>query len=343
MFSVGGQRVTNTGGGSELPAPGSVPGSYPANHAAIQYTDCVTPTFVSGWARFQRPINDAGSDYQYAMPGARMRFSSNAPSASVDLRWNGLITRTDARNLIGHIYVDGVRYGDFQTPSPVNTVTQSTVFINMGTSATRLYEIILPYADGVEFGQVKVDPAYTVTSPSSRTGQLMVCLGDSITQGFKASDLRRTWPFLLASAKGFRCLNMGYGGRVTVPSDGTIVAGLSPDLITVLLGTNDYLNQVDTATYKANLKQLLINIHAVNSSVPIYLSAPIPTTVSKPIPFSSYEPIAGQVKTELAYAQIVGVSNGSLITNTATQLDADGIHPNDAGHAQMAAGWGAVM
>lgn len=342
MMAFGSQRVVASDGGSELPTPADTPGLYGADNAAIEYTDCVTPDFVNGWARFTRPIAD-GSDYRYAMPGARMRFQSDAPTVYVRLRWNGLITRTDARNLIGHIYIDGSFSSDFQTPAGINVVTTNTLTISPGTSASRLYEIVLPYADGVEFGTVQVDPAYTVSAATPRSGDLMVCLGDSITQGFSVTDVRRSWPFLLAAAKGFRCINMGFGGRLTVPGDGTAAANLSPDLITVLLGTNDFLNQIAVATYKSNLKQLLTNIHAVDPNVPVYISAPIPTTQTRTIPFSDYTPVAGACISELGYSQLTGVANSALITNTATQLQADGVHPNDTGAAQMAAGWGAAI
>lgn len=343
MFFLGAQRAIASAGGSEYPPPGSTPGSYAANNAAIAYTDCVAPTFVNGWARFRRPIDDAGSDYQYAMPGARQRFRSTAPSVTAKLRWNGLITRTDARNLIGHVFVDGVFNRDFQTPAAINAVTEGALVLNMGTSADRLYEIILPYADGVEFGEIQIDPAYAVTAAAARTGPLMVCLGDSITQPFLATDVRRGWPFLLAQARGYRCINMGYGGRVAVPGDGTIVANLNPDLITVMLGRNEFLSQIDPATYKANLKALLMNIHAVKPTVPVCVSAPISTTATRTIPYSSYEAVAGQCITELGYSQLIGVDKATLITNTATQLGPDGIHPNDAGNAQMKTGWNAAI
>ncbi|UPK31815.1 SGNH/GDSL hydrolase family protein [Bradyrhizobium sp. 186] len=346
MFSMGAQRVRAAGGGSEIPPPAPTPGVYLANDPAISYSDCSAPSFVNGWARFVRPMDDSGGglgpNYRYCMPGARQRFRSNAPLVQVQLRWNGLVTRADARNLIGHVFVNGAFVQDFQTPAPINTVTTATVPINMGSSADRLYEIILPYGDGVEFGLVQVDPAYTVTAAAPRTGRVMVNLGDSITQGFWSTDTRRAWWFLLAQSKGFRTINMGSGGRLTVSDDGTAAANLAPDLITVLLGTNDYLNQIPVATYKANLKQLLININAISPSVPVYISAPIPTTQTRPIPFSDYAVVAGQCIAELGYSQLHGVNNGTLITDTATQL-LDGVHPNDAGSVQTAAGWGAAI
>lgn len=342
MLGISAQRVRGGNVASELPPPGAHPGSYPANDPAISYSDCVAPTFVNGWARFQRPIADPGSDYQYCMPGARHRFMSNAPSVSVQLRWNGLVTRTDARNLIGHVFVDGVFVQDFQTPAGINVVTTGAVVITMGSSTNRLYEIILPYADGVEFGGVEVDPTYVVTAAPPRTGPLMVCLGDSITQGFLSTDTRRSWPFLLAQAKGFRCINLGYGGRQTVPSDGTAAANLNPDRITVLLGMNDFLGQRPVADYKADLKQLLMNIHAVAPTVPVYVAGVTLSTTVLSIPYANYKAVAGQVISELGYSQLVGVNTATLIPD-ASKLMPDGVHPNDAGEASMAAGWGAVI
>ncbi|WP_051052541.1 SGNH/GDSL hydrolase family protein [Bradyrhizobium liaoningense] len=341
MFYFGAQRVVATGGGSELPPPGVTPGLYAANDPAIAYTDCVVPSFVNGWARFQRPIADTGSDYQYCMPGARQRFKSIAPTVNVSLRWNGLVTRTDARNLIGHVFVDGVHNRDFQTPGAVNQVLTSVLTLNMGTVADRLYEIILPYADGVEFGQIQVDPAYTITAAAPRSGPLMVCLGDSITQGFLATDVRRGWPFLLAAAKGYRCINLGYGGRITVADDGTKAANLNPDLIVVLLGMNDFLSQRPLADYKTAFKQLLTNIHTVDPTVPVYIAGITLSTVVLPIPHASYSNVAGQAISELGYSQLVGVDAATLIPDSSYL--SEGIHPNDAGNEHTKDGWAAAM
>lgn len=343
MFYLGAQRVVATGGGSELPPPGSTPGIYEVDHPAIAYSDCVAPAFISGWARFVRPVDDGPNpNYRYAMPGARMRFRSNAPSVTVGLRWNGLVTRDDARNLIGHVFIDGVYNRDFQTPAAVNVVTSTDLVLNMGSSSDRLFEIILPYADGVEFGRVAIDPAYAVTAATARAGRLMVCLGDSITQGFWTTDVRRGWVFKLAESKGFRAINMGFGGRLTIPGDGTIAANLAPDLILILLGTNDFLNQRPLADVKADYKQLLMNIYAINPAVPVYASAPIMCTASRAIPLSDYQAIPGQCIAELGYAQLHGVNTATLINST-SQLNPDGVHPNDAGATQMVAGWGAVV
>lgn len=340
-----GRRAFVFGGTVLIGVSGGVPNLlkttvYGANNAALAYTDCVTPSFVNGYARFQRPINDAGSDYQYCMPGARLRFRSNALIVNVLLRYNGLVTRTDARNGIGAIYVDGVFSANFTAPQATNAVCLHRFNIVNGTAVDRLYEIVLPYADGVEFGGVEVDQPYVVTAAAARTGRLMVCYGDSITQGFYASEVRNNWPFLLAAAKSFRCINMGYGGRATTSSDGTAIANLSPDLITVLMGTNDFLSQVAVATYKTNLKSLLTNIHTVLPNVPVYVSAPIANASSLTIPLSSYQAVAGQCISELGYSQLVGVDQSTLITLAQLQ---DGTHPTNAGSVAMAAGWGAVI
>lgn len=340
MMALASQRMSVTGGGSEYPP---VPGLYLANDPLIAYTDCVAPSYIVGFMRFQRPINDAGSDYQYCMPGARQRFRSNAASVAVQLRWNGLVTRTDSRNLIGHIFVDGVFNSSFQTPGSINQVVTSTVTINMGSAADRLYEIILPYADGVEFGPIQVTPPSVITAAASRTGRLLVPYGDSITQGFSGTDLRRTWPFMLAQNRGFRCLNMGYGGRVVVPSDGTACVNLAPDLMIVMTGTNEYLSQIPVANYQSNLTGFLQAVHAINPTVPVYLCGTIYNAASLPIPLTSYANVAGTVIGALGYPQLIGVDRATLITNPGTQMSPDGTHPNDVGEAQMVTGWSAAI
>lgn len=314
---------------------------YPANSGLIAYTDCVTPTFVGGYARFQRPIDDTGDGYMFAMPGARMRFRSNALIVNVLLHYNGLVTRTDARNPIGDIYIDGVFAGNFTSPQAVNVLGPHRLNIVNAFALDRLYEIVLPYADGVEFGGVEVDLPYVITAAAARTGLLMVNYGDSITQGFYASEVRNNWVTLLANTMGFRSINMGYGGRATTAADGTIIAGLAPDLITVMMGTNDYLGQTALSSAKAALKSTLSNINAVNPTVPVFVSAPIMNAATLSIPLSSYQALAGACISELGFSQFIGVDDTTLISGLSELVD--GTHPTDAGSIHMASGWAAAI
>ncbi len=333
-FMFGGTVLIGSGGG--LGGYISV-NTYAANDGLLAYTDCVAPSYVNGYARFQRPLTD---DYTYSMPGARLRFRSNAKIVNVMLRYNGLVTRSDARNTIGHVYIDGVFSANFTGPYAIDVTGVHRVNIVNGSASDRLYEIILPYADGLEFGGVEVDAPYVVTAAAARTGDLMVCFGDSITQGFSATDTRRSWPFLLGEAKGYRCLNMGFGGRATIAADGTVLGGMGADLITVLIGYNDFAAQTALATFKANFKSLLTNINAVDPTVPVYVATPIVSATVLGIPLSSYRTQITAGISELAFAQVTSVDGSALcsIGNLA-----DGVHPNDTGSAEMATNWAAIV
>jgi lysophospholipase L1-like esterase len=110
-----------------------------------------------------------------------------------------------------------------------------------------------------------------------------------------------------------------------------------------MMGTNDYLSQTPEQTYQGNVEAFIVNLHAANPNVPIYISAPINCATSLPLPMVRYQQAPGQIINSLNWSQLIGVDNGTLITDYSTQMSTDGIHPNDVGHAQMAAGWGAVI
>ncbi|MET0931229.1 MAG: SGNH/GDSL hydrolase family protein [Aeromicrobium sp.] len=81
------------------------------------------------------------------------------------------------------------------------------------------------------------------------TGPLWVALGDSMAQGVGASAHDRGWVGQLATAvPGHRLVNLSvYGGRVTDVVERQIPAmrslGVEPDLVTVVIGSNDLINK----------------------------------------------------------------------------------------------------
>ncbi len=80
------------------------------------------------------------------------------------------------------------------------------------------------------------------------SGPLWVVLGDSMAQGVGASAHDRGWVGQLAETlPGHRLLNLSvYGGRVSDVLDSQLPAmeslGVEPDLVTVIIGSNDLIS-----------------------------------------------------------------------------------------------------
>jgi lysophospholipase L1-like esterase len=94
-------------------------------------------------------------------------------------------------------------------------------------------------------------------------GPLWVVLGDSMAQGVGASAFDRGWAGqLAASVPDHRLINLSvYGGRVTDVVERQIPAmrslGVEPDLVTVVIGSNDLISRALRAELPAALAQLL--------------------------------------------------------------------------------------
>lgn len=124
---------------------------------------------------------------------------------------------------------------------------------------------ILP---GVRAVQGQVEPYAHAWERHNRAavaadGPLWVALGDSMAQGVGASAHDRGWVGqLAASVPGHRLINLSvYGGRVTdvverqIPAMRTL--GVEPDLVTVVIGSNDLISRRLRAALPDAVAQML--------------------------------------------------------------------------------------
>ena len=109
----------------------------------------------------------------------------------------------------------------------------------------------------------------------------LVCLGDSLTHGYKVKQLE-TWPSLVRQALNIEVVNKGINGDTT----GGMLARLYADVIAVqpshvviMGGGNDFIWGVPITVVEANLAAMVQQ--AVHHSIIPMLGVPIPIAVSK--------------------------------------------------------------
>ncbi len=121
----------------------------------------------------------------------------------------------------------------------------------------------------------------------------IVCYGDSNTYGYDASDVLggrlsadARWPELLGSFLKCECVNRGLNGRRVPRYPRTIDADLrilirdhDCDLILILLGTNDILNDADPSDVADYMSRFIQNLQALLHGSTIVLCAPPPAAV----------------------------------------------------------------
>lgn len=321
--------------------------------AKIAYSDYIRLEMVPSpldpaakLARFDRILDQGGKGYRWNNPGARIRFRTDATSVKALLYFNDLHTSTTARNSQGIYLIDGVSQPQwaFRTKATQLKREPESVAVPLvasGAAGFHDYELILPYGDSVDFAGVEVNAEARFETPPDRTAVRYLAYGDSITHGFTASAVDKSYAFLVAQKNGWQILNLGLGGRASTPSDGKVVASLQADVISVFIGTNDWQGGVPLDRYRGNLTTFLDGIRATQPTVPIYCLtllwvAPSWNPKAQVADLESYRQVVRDLVTARQDPNLHLVEGPSLIDHEPSLFDPVAVHPNDRGFAQMA-------
>ncbi|CAN5729571.1 hypothetical protein BH09VER1_BH09VER1_39240 [soil metagenome] len=295
--------------------------------------------------RFDRKIDMVGKGYRWDNPGTSIGFRTDATEIEAVLNYSDFHISASARNSVGVYSVDGIfkKEWSFRTRQQGVPRLPETVVVHLtngGVAGFHQYELFLPYGDSVDFAGLKVNPGAKF-EPITTLKPLYVAYGDSITHGFTSSEVDKSYPFLIGQKKGWRVINLGLGGRASTPSDGNLVASLKPDVVTVLMGANDWQVGVPLEKYRTNMDAFLTNIRAKLPETPIYLLTFlwVNSTWNPPAKVADLEAYR-QVLREVAVARkdpnIFVIEGPSLIDEKPILFDSVPVHPNDAGFAMMA-------
>lgn len=309
--------------------------------------ELVTPTEGTGAVmRFDRTLDMAGKGYRWDNPGTTISFRTDATEIEAILNYNDLHLSTSARNPRGVYSVDGVfkREWSFKTRQQEVTRKPETVVVplsNGGVEGFHQYELFLPYGDSVDFAGLRVNPGAKFEAVRAPAKPRYVAYGDSITHGFTSSEVSKTYPFLIGQKKGWSVINLGLGGRASTPDDGTLIASLKPDVVTVLMGTNDWQAGVPLEKYRANMDAFLTKLRAGSPDVPVYLLTflwvnPTWNPPSKVADLESYRQVVREVAAARQDANLHVIEGPALIDEKPALFDPVPVHPNDAGFAMMA-------
>jgi lysophospholipase L1-like esterase len=194
-------------------------------------------------------------------------------------------------------------------------------------------------------GIAGVDAAVVPGPPRRR----WLAYGDSITEGWGASSPGRTWLATAARRLNVEAVNFGYAGS----GRGELViaeamAAVPADVITVAFGTNCWgMIAFTEELLEATVRAFLASVRAGHPRTPIVVVSPIVRPDAEAAPNRVGATLSGLRAAYERAALSVAAADGSVTLVrgrrlvTAAQL-ADGIHPDDAGHAALAAAVGAA-
>ncbi|MBD8607059.1 SGNH/GDSL hydrolase family protein [Aeromicrobium sp. CFBP 8757] len=197
----------------------------------------------------------------------------------------------------------------------------------------RTASLLLP---GVRAVQRQVEPYAHAWERHNRaaaasSGPLWVVMGDSMSQGVGASAYDRGWVGQLAGTlPDHRLVNLSvYGGRVADVVERQIPAmrslGVEPDLVTVVIGSNDLFSRRFRPLLPAALDEMLreLPVGSIVGSQPGGQSASV--DFNRRVDEAA---AAGRVR--------VAEFRDPRMRSWRGRLSADHFHPNDAGYAGMA-------
>jgi acyl-CoA thioesterase-1 len=177
-----------------------------------------------------------------------------------------------------------------------------------------------------------------LTGVLSAAERVLVCFGDSLTAGLGV-DEEKAYPALLQKALGqgadpWRVVNAGVSGDTTAGGLKRLdwVLRGQPDAVLVALGANDGLRGFDPKVTEANLLAILKKIRAAGA-VPLLAGIDLPTNLGP-----TFRQAFKAMYPRLAKAEKVPLMPFLLLDvgGVPSLNQADGLHPNEAGHAIVA-------
>lgn len=293
--------------------------------------------------RFERPLDD-GQGYQHCAPGARVGLMSTSSRVLFDVYFNALVERDDARNYVAKIVVDGV----VQTTGIVNTAGPNTPqrvghVLDLGAPAMRKVELIWPYGDGMDLERIGLDPNVGVGQTDARPAKRIVTCTDSIGHGFSATSVTDTWVWKLGELQAAEVINGGYGGRTAIATDGLWAGDLAASAganatIIFVQGVNNAILQSSVAGYKAQVAGFITNARSRAPLARILCVGPFwcQGIEGNAIPLDSYRTAVGEAVAESTAGNVFYRNGKPAMTNDASTLNPDLVHPNDTGMGQIA-------
>jgi lysophospholipase L1-like esterase len=178
-----------------------------------------------------------------------------------------------------------------------------------------------------------------------------LCYGDSIAEGWTAAGPAGAWPARVGRQHGLDLVNLAYAGAARGElASAEELAALPADLISVSHGTNCWTRTPhDAALFAAGLASFLAIVREGHPATPVVAVSPLQRADAEHTPNR-----LGATLADLRRAFEEAVHQRRRAGDTRLELAegwpllpaerfADGIHPDDEGHARLAAALGPVL
>ena len=264
--------------------------------------------------------------------GVILEFDTDSTSLSLEVE----VSTGSSRRFVAHsIFVNGEPFTVFGDTLPGETeaaVLSGT--IDLGAGAKRV-KILFPWAAASRVRRFALDDGSSF-SPVKKE-KLLILYGDSITQGYDAPLPEQSYASQLTAFLDWDSRNKAIGGEMFCPELAKLSDGVTPDLITVAYGTNDW-SHVSQAQQQETSRGFLHNLRRTYPATPIVVMAPIwradMDREEKTCPFREVAVHLAAVTKELGNAYFVDCFD--FVPQDTTLFSDAYLHPNAEGFRHYA-------
>ena len=294
-----------------------------------------------GWIHFFRFTKEQERYYAYhadffkktfSTSGVRFAFYTDSQSLAFDFQLTAASSRPYGWF---DLYENGamVRHFGFENAE----LSAGHVALSL-SAGEKLVELYFPWSRCAELRNVTLDDGATLT-PSYRP-QKLLAFGDSITQGYDAIYPSQSYVCRLARMLDAEVIDKGIGGDIFCPDLLETADPVSPDVITVAYGTNDWGKRT-AEEYRENCRLFYTRLSALYPDAKIFAVTPLWRADAGKV--TKFGAPAWELHDTIA-ACAEGLPNVTVIRGWnfvphVKEFFADFyLHPNDAGFAAYAEG-----
>ncbi len=261
----------------------------------------------------------------FATAGVRLEFRTTSQSLSMAVR----VAPASSRLYFFHdIYCNDKMIGQLGNSESNEGTYSGTYALGDGMKTVRVY---FPWSTASTLIRFTLDDGCQIL-PIQKNYK-MLSYGDSITHGYDALSPSHSYASLLADALDAEAFNKGIGGEVFFPALAEISDEISPDLITVAYGTNDW-SKCSRQTFEANCAAFYQALSKRNPDAKIFAITPIwrGDFETKTSQVGSFSYIAEYIERIAATLPNVTVIHGfDFVPKDESYFRDKYLHPNDKG------------
>ncbi|WP_455354992.1 GDSL-type esterase/lipase family protein [Streptomyces sp. SYSU K217416] len=282
-----------------------------------------------------------------ALPiGVRLEFTAE-DAAAVEIRYRATVPpAADALRDLAHVFTlrhGTLRHGDSSVTEVITEPAEEAVVRIELPAGRGPFTVHLPESQSPVVLGLRAPLGGTLT-PAPRQPRWLVH-GDSITEGWWSTRPAHGWPAVAGHALGLDTVNLGYAGAARGElATAEQLAALPGDLITLAFGTNCWSGVPFTAPLLYETTRAFLSlVRRGHPETPLLLVSPVLRPEAERTPNVLGASLAGlRAAMERATAERIAEGDGKLALLGGRDLLrpehlADGLHPNDEGHAVLAA------